>query len=74
MSQAVHKSIYEDLVLDNLSPSVKGEICSDDSGLRVRSEREMIEEQLTSFFVTSHVSKLIADDKVVALKAGFESM
>ena len=74
MCKPVDQGIGQDLVLDDLSPAVEGQVCGDDGGLCIGSEREMIEEQLTSFFVTSHVSKLIADDKVVALKACFKGM
>ena len=67
MCKPVDQGISQDLVLDDLSPAVEGQVCGDDGGLCIGSEREMIEEQLTALLVAGHVSKLIADDKVVAL-------
>ena len=48
-------------------PGSTGAMISGHGGLCIGSEREMIEEQLTALLVAGHVSKLIADDKVVAL-------
>jgi len=69
MGQTVDQSVGQDLVPDDLSPPVEGQVCGDDSGLCIRSEREMIEEQLTAFLVTRHIAELITDDKVISLEA-----
>lgn len=69
MSQAVHQSIYQDLVGDKFIPPAEGEICGDDSGVCLRSERQMVEEQFGTFLVAGDVSELVADYQIIFLEA-----
>lgn len=50
MCKPVDQGIGQDLVLDDLSPAVEGQVCGDDGGLCIGSEREMIEEQLSDIY------------------------
>ena len=74
MCKPVEQGIGQDLVLDDLSPAVEGQVCGDDGGLCIGPERKMIEEQLTAFLVAGHVSELITDDKVIPLEACLQSV
>ena len=74
MCKPVDQGIGQDLVLDDLSTAVEGQVCGDDGGLCIGSEREMIEEQLSALFVTCHVAELITDDKVIPFEACLQSV
>ena len=74
MGQSVDQSVGQNLVFYDLSPAVEGQVSGDDGGLCIGSEREMIEEQLSSLLVTGHVAELITDDKVISLEACLQSM
>ena len=74
MCKPVDQGIGQDLVLDDLSTAVEGQVCGDDGGLCIGSERKMIEEQLTAFLVAGHVAELITDDKVIPLEACLQSV
>ena len=74
MGKPVDQGIGQDLVLNDFSPAVEGQVCGDDGGLCIGSEREMIEEQLSALFVTCHVAELIADDEIISLEACLQSV
>ena len=69
MGKSVDQGIGQDPVLYNLSPSVEGQVSGDDGCICIGTEREMIEEQLSTLLVAGHVAELITDDKVISLEA-----
>lgn len=69
MCESVHKCVDQDLVGNDLVPPAEGEIGGDDCGPGFCSERQMVEEQFGTFLVAGDISELVADYKVVFLKA-----
>lgn len=69
MGEPVDESVYQHLVGDDLIPATESQVCSDDCGAGLGSERQVVEEQFGAFFVARDISELIADYQVVFLKA-----
>lgn len=68
MGQAVDHGSDQDLVIDNLVPAVESEVCCDDGGLFVRTQRKMVEEHLGSGLVARDISELVTYHHVVSLE------
>jgi hypothetical protein len=65
MSESVDHCGHEYFIPDNLVPSVKSRINSDDGRFFSGSARELIKEEFATFFITTGIPKLVTDERVV---------